>query len=243
MGDVISFNAAISACEKGRKWECALELLETMSGRGVKPNVVSFNAVISACEKGRKWERALDLLENMRARRVEPDLISFKAAIGALSAAGLDDDALELYAEALENGAFTHWSARHAGMLDFHNFPSEVAGIALRFALELSSSRPKGRHRSDDAEGDLIVITGRGVHSEGSEAKLKPRLLQALSAEYDPPLVAKSVAENPGRIRILEPPGGWASVRVRRREVRSELGASSKKPYLLPWLILSCLKK
>ena len=46
--DVISFSAAISACEKAAQWERALELLEEMPTRGVKPDVISFNATISA---------------------------------------------------------------------------------------------------------------------------------------------------------------------------------------------------
>ena len=51
--DVVSCNAAISACEKGRHWEEALGLLEEITGQLLTADVVSWNAAISACEKGK----------------------------------------------------------------------------------------------------------------------------------------------------------------------------------------------
>jgi pentatricopeptide repeat protein len=64
--DVITYNASISACEKGGQWEKALQLLEEMRAKGVEPDVSLYSASISACEKGGQWEKALQLLEEMR---------------------------------------------------------------------------------------------------------------------------------------------------------------------------------
>ena len=50
----VSYNAAISACEKGQQWQRALGLLAAMPAAGVVANVVSYNAAISACESGRQ---------------------------------------------------------------------------------------------------------------------------------------------------------------------------------------------
>ena len=78
--DVITYSAAISACEKGRQSEMALELLERMKRAGIPPTVITYNAAISACEKGRQWKRALELLDEMKASgRVEPDVITYNA--------------------------------------------------------------------------------------------------------------------------------------------------------------------
>jgi pentatricopeptide repeat domain-containing protein 1 len=66
--DVITYNASISACEKGGQWEKALQLLEEMRAKGVEPDVILYSASISACEKGGQWEKALQLLEEMRAK-------------------------------------------------------------------------------------------------------------------------------------------------------------------------------
>eukprot|EP00973_Karenia_brevis_P010036 1357456-Karenia_brevis.AAC.1 len=66
--DEISFNAAISACEKdAHSGVCRpicdqlqrshLSLREGCTFWGVSHDVISFSAAISACEKGRQWHR------------------------------------------------------------------------------------------------------------------------------------------------------------------------------------------
>ena len=60
-----SFNASISACEKGKQWEGALGLLQELVHKLLTPNVVSFSASISAYEKSKQWEGALGLLQEM----------------------------------------------------------------------------------------------------------------------------------------------------------------------------------
>ena len=60
--DVISYNAAMSACDKGRQWQRALEVMEGMPQRALKPDVIGYSAAISACDKGGQWQRALDCL-------------------------------------------------------------------------------------------------------------------------------------------------------------------------------------
>ena len=54
--DVMSCNAAISACEKGEQWEAALHSLQEMVQQLVTPDVVTYSATITACEKGNQWE-------------------------------------------------------------------------------------------------------------------------------------------------------------------------------------------
>ena len=49
--DMISCNAAISACKKGGQWQQALSLLDDMHKASVIIHVISFNATISACKK------------------------------------------------------------------------------------------------------------------------------------------------------------------------------------------------
>ena len=55
-GNVIGFNAAISACEKGGQWQRALSLFDDMCKAGVSMDVISFNAAISAFEKRGQWQ-------------------------------------------------------------------------------------------------------------------------------------------------------------------------------------------
>ena len=48
--NVISYNAAISACQKRGEWQQAVSLFRAMPQARITPDVVSYNAVISAYE-------------------------------------------------------------------------------------------------------------------------------------------------------------------------------------------------
>ena len=54
--DVITYSAAISACEKVKQSQKALELLEEMRQNGMEPNVITYNAASSAREKVKQSE-------------------------------------------------------------------------------------------------------------------------------------------------------------------------------------------
>ena len=97
--DVISYNAAISACAKGLQWERALSLLDEMQARGLEPNVISFNAAISACKNAGRSERARSLLEEIPRRGLKPDVISFNTFISACEKGTQPEDALSVLDE------------------------------------------------------------------------------------------------------------------------------------------------
>ncbi len=94
--DVISCNAAISACEKGAQPERTLKLLREMQQRSLEPNVISYNAAISACQKGPQPEQALQLLRAMQQQSVEPDVISYNALFSAGEKGARPEQALGL---------------------------------------------------------------------------------------------------------------------------------------------------
>ena len=75
--NVITYNATISACEKGRQWQRALGLLEERSSQGLQANVITYSATINACEKGRQWQRALGLLKEMLSLGLQADVITY----------------------------------------------------------------------------------------------------------------------------------------------------------------------
>ena len=52
--DTITYNAAISACEKAGQWVRALQLLDGMANSRTEANTITYNAAISACEKAGK---------------------------------------------------------------------------------------------------------------------------------------------------------------------------------------------
>ena len=90
MPDVISYNAGISACDKGGKWKHALLLLEDLRKKDATPDVTSYSAGISACGKGGKLKGALSLLEDRCKAGITPNSINFNAAISACAKGGKD---------------------------------------------------------------------------------------------------------------------------------------------------------
>ncbi|CAK9101579.1 unnamed protein product [Durusdinium trenchii] len=102
---VISYSAAISACEKGGQWQQALEF---------------YNAAISACEKCGQWQHALKLFEAMPKAKVQPDVISYSAAIGACEKGGQWQQTLQLFAD-LPNGPLAGLCFRSASYQTFRN--------------------------------------------------------------------------------------------------------------------------
>jgi pentatricopeptide repeat protein len=71
--DVITYSALISACEKGKQPERALELFEAMQRQGVVPDVITYSALVSACEGSQQWELTSHLLSSMQQREVIPN--------------------------------------------------------------------------------------------------------------------------------------------------------------------------
>ena len=51
--DAITYNALISACEKGKQPGRVLELFEAMQRQCVVPNAITYSTLISAYEKGK----------------------------------------------------------------------------------------------------------------------------------------------------------------------------------------------
>ena len=78
----ISYNAAISACEKGKQWEEALRLLQQMSLQGACYPTRSATAQPLALASGASTGvEALRLLQQMTCRTLTDDEISCSAAI------------------------------------------------------------------------------------------------------------------------------------------------------------------
>ena len=71
---VISYNAAISACEKAGRHDVVFQLLEQMRGRAVHPDLISYNAAISACAKSGKLDLAMQLLAQIPKSNLTPDV-------------------------------------------------------------------------------------------------------------------------------------------------------------------------
>ena len=83
---MITYNAAISACEKAKQCDKAMELLEEMRQKGMEPDVITYSEAISACEKAKQAERASELFEEMKQKGLEADVVTDSAAMSACGA-------------------------------------------------------------------------------------------------------------------------------------------------------------
>ena len=105
----VSFNAAISACEKCGEWQMALRLLSKMFAAAIFPTVISFNASISACDKSSQWQMALSLLSLVPATKIAPNVITFSAGMQACANAREWRTALSLWSEVESCGFEKDW--------------------------------------------------------------------------------------------------------------------------------------
>lgn len=102
--DAIMYTTAMSACEKGRRWDCALELFATMECQLTMPTLLACNIAMSAYRETACWNSALRLLRRMRSLRIEPSDSTYRAAVTACTSAGHYQEANELVRATLKHG-------------------------------------------------------------------------------------------------------------------------------------------
>lgn len=76
--DIYSWNAMMTAYDRGEQWERAISLLSEIKN----PDVISYSAAISACGKGYQWQHALALFHEADSQ-FEPNAFLVCAAIHA----------------------------------------------------------------------------------------------------------------------------------------------------------------
>lgn len=103
---VVSFGAALAACDRGSFWQEALRLLSEASPYGL--NAILWNATISACSRARQWEYSCRLLEEMDESQVKPDTISFNSTMRSFTGTGSSTSrwqrGMKLHQELLHKG-------------------------------------------------------------------------------------------------------------------------------------------
>ncbi|CAJ1379999.1 unnamed protein product, partial [Effrenium voratum] len=83
LGSIVTCNAALSACGKGRNWQMmAMEVFRKVEADGLQGTVVTFGSLVSTCEKSCQWQRALNLMADAAARGLV-NIITCNAALSA----------------------------------------------------------------------------------------------------------------------------------------------------------------
>ncbi|CAE7471623.1 unnamed protein product [Symbiodinium natans] len=81
--DRITYNALVSACEKGGMWDLAIDLVAEMGLRGMQCSTTSINSAMST-----PWEQVLATSLNMRNGRLQADSFTLTALISSLEEEG-----------------------------------------------------------------------------------------------------------------------------------------------------------
>ena len=98
---VITWNAFLSACQKGGCWEVAI--FGVNRNEPNESDLISYNAAISACEEGEEWEWALQLLTELEDGRLHANEITCCAVISACGRCREWQKAIQLLLESIEN--------------------------------------------------------------------------------------------------------------------------------------------
>ena len=187
--DVITCSAVISACEKGGQWAKALEVFDSMAGRGLEPNVVTYSAAISACGNCGEWAKALELFESMAGHGSEPNAVTFNAIIEALDSALQPEIAIDIARDPRFHGFYPR-ARLLDGVVDLHSCSAAVSRSVIGGLLKDFRAGRIGCQ-------DVIIVTGRGKHSESGKAVI-PDDIRSFLLQVDGPTVTE-VPRNPGR--------------------------------------------
>lgn len=205
--DVATFSATISACEAAGEWQRALGVLQMMmddhSKRNDLMNIYCFNAAISACEKGQAWVEALELYERMLdiGGPIFPNVVTLNSLLVALESAGQKELARSKYYEGRKLKIVNPWrvtttvNGERVKAMDLHKFSGAMAKAALRGFMDTLTRRSK----ADNKIGDLLIISGKGLHSK-KDPILQTAVLSVLANEYR--VDAKVDDSNQGRIIV-----------------------------------------
>jgi pentatricopeptide repeat domain-containing protein 1 len=194
---VITYNALISAYEKGAQWERAKAAFEEMKAVGVQPTVITYSALISAYGKGAQWERARATFEEMRAVGVQPDRPTYNPLLTVLWKCDQRRAAIELYTKASAAGVYPSQAESKLNKIDLHEMSAGAAQAATTLWLEAivatSLERPAALPQL------FTVVTGQGHGSRVTgESVVKDAVTSFLLEELGSPF--KAPENNAGRL-------------------------------------------
>ena len=81
--NVITFNAAISACEKSGEVKIALASLRELQMLHFQADLISYSASIGACDRTSSWRKALNLFFEAKSSQIEIGIVGCASAINA----------------------------------------------------------------------------------------------------------------------------------------------------------------
>ena len=209
----ISFNAGISACEKGGEWQMALYLLSQMPSARVVPDQISLGSCIASCGTARIWELALSLFSSIRGNQLQPVSASYGQAIDAIWPMAVT---LGLFDQAILDQTWPNMLRERGTWVDLHGHSCCSAMLAVSWWLAEVVSKQLTRSRRRDLMS-FEVITGWGKsrmpwQPTGSELQVSVRTFLdgcAIPCKIHPQNRGRLMLDlrgiDPGQLRELYP--------------------------------------
>lgn len=146
--DAISFDSAMSACEKAEGWPQAVGLLLELHGASLKKDAVTCSALTSGCVKAGKWISALQLFGELCVHSVRCDSFVYTGAMKALEIAGHWNGALSAFDE-----------LRHSLRADLvsRNAAISACSAEWQLAVLLLEDAPFASQNSDEIAFNTVV--------------------------------------------------------------------------------------
>ena len=207
--DVATVTALINAYGRCRRVEDAQELFKCLGHLKIRPGVEAYNALISTCAHNGDLDLAEHYYVEMLEGGLAPDTHTMRALIDGSEASGDSLAAMDWLSEAARRSVppfsnFAQWEEGSGGKrvlaIDLHCMSALSSTVAVRYIL---TSR-----RLDPRETELVIITGKGRHSEAGPV-VGPAVARFLAHEGFRYSYAHG---NAGRLVLHAAPGGAATV-------------------------------
>eukprot|EP00434_Breviolum_minutum_P035784 symbB.v1.2.031687.t1/scaffold3706.1/size51673/1 len=127
--DVVSYNATITACEKGSHWEEAMLLLYEVEMVKLLPDVITYSASMSACNQADQWMFSLCLFDDLQAQQIRPSSVAFNSCINSL-------------------GKGTHWHQALQKLQEMHDGSLTADILTLHVSMSACNSGKKWRYNA-----------------------------------------------------------------------------------------------
>ena len=215
--DEFTYGTLLEVCAEGQQGHVAAQLRDRMLEEGIKPNAVVWTSLIKALARAGLVDDALAAFGKMvwGPARLKPNRRTFRTLVRELREQGALVEALRVYAGmraaqfAPNNRDFQELIAAAAEsalaygdpelqaqlaalckitsltQLDLHGMSTHEARAAVLCVLSMLVSQFQ---RTAEGPAPLIIITGKGGHSEGGKAVLPSTVRRLLSEELHIPL-------------------------------------------------------
>lgn len=210
-------NLAIAACYRASEWSMIIklyELMPTLTRNKFIPNQYTYMQAIGAACKLQNSTIALSIYDKMMisingqlrgntsssSELVLPSIAMSSLLVSLLESSQRYNESVQIF----ESLICCHLSCElYDGdmIIDLHGFSIALARATVRSAL--NTLRSYYHSNKQKPNKNLVIITGIGRNSrERLEPVLKPSIIGWLQSDFEPALMAKEAANNPGRLVV-----------------------------------------